>query len=189
MNDVNLRKAEPGDEALLLRWANDPATRANSFTSALISPEQHHRWFSGKLSDPCCDILIFSLKSPLENKDRTGETPAENVVEDSSEGALEGAAVPMSPSDIPAGMVRLDHRDGTALISYSVDRGFRRQGFGSLFLKTAMGYTLDKRPDTACFKGEVKPENEASKHIFRGLGFREDISEDGIFIYTYDCRR
>jgi RimJ/RimL family protein N-acetyltransferase len=37
---------------------NDPATRRASFSSAEVSAEEHHAWFSRKLEDPDCALLI-----------------------------------------------------------------------------------------------------------------------------------
>lgn len=42
---IQLRHACNEDEALLLRWANDPAVRAKSFSPDKIEPSEHHRWF------------------------------------------------------------------------------------------------------------------------------------------------
>ncbi len=47
-----VRPATPGDEDLLLEWANDPQTRANSFNPERITPEGHKGWFSGRLAEP-----------------------------------------------------------------------------------------------------------------------------------------
>ena len=49
---ISLRPAESGDEALLLRWANDTPMRASSFKPNLIEPSDHHNWFLKGLSDP-----------------------------------------------------------------------------------------------------------------------------------------
>jgi UDP-2,4-diacetamido-2,4,6-trideoxy-beta-L-altropyranose hydrolase len=48
--ELRIRPAGPGDEDLLLRWANDPAVRAQAFHPAPITPEQHHRWFAARLA-------------------------------------------------------------------------------------------------------------------------------------------
>ena len=48
---ISLRLADPGDEALLLRWANDPQVRASSFSPDLIAPSDHHNWFLQGLTD------------------------------------------------------------------------------------------------------------------------------------------
>lgn len=55
---LQLRSATASDEALLLRWANDPQVRANSFSPALIAPAEHQRWFQAGLADANRLLLI-----------------------------------------------------------------------------------------------------------------------------------
>ena len=52
------RPADAGDEALLLRWANDPQVRASSFSPDLIARSDHHYWFRQGLADPNRLFLI-----------------------------------------------------------------------------------------------------------------------------------
>ncbi|MGH9508910.1 MAG: UDP-2,4-diacetamido-2,4,6-trideoxy-beta-L-altropyranose hydrolase, partial [Terriglobales bacterium] len=54
---LRLRRATEQDCRLLWEWANDPDTRANSFSSELIPWDDHQRWFRAKLSDPACLLL------------------------------------------------------------------------------------------------------------------------------------
>lgn len=54
----DLRPAEAADEAIWLRWANDPAVRAASFHSDRINAMEHRRWFSAKLADPGALLLL-----------------------------------------------------------------------------------------------------------------------------------
>ena len=49
---IRLRPAAPGHKALLLRWANDPAVRASSFSTQPIHVQDHHSWFEAGLSNP-----------------------------------------------------------------------------------------------------------------------------------------
>jgi RimJ/RimL family protein N-acetyltransferase len=49
---VVLRSVGPADEDLLLRWANDPATRAGSRSHGLITAAEHHAWLHGQLAAP-----------------------------------------------------------------------------------------------------------------------------------------
>jgi UDP-2,4-diacetamido-2,4,6-trideoxy-beta-L-altropyranose hydrolase len=51
-----LRRATSSDETLLLEWANE--ARQFAFNKERISPERHHEWFSARLSDAQCAILI-----------------------------------------------------------------------------------------------------------------------------------
>lgn len=63
---LTLRSAEPGDEELMLNWANDPAVRANGFANGKIEPETHHRWFSRRLSQTeSCRIYIAENDSGM----------------------------------------------------------------------------------------------------------------------------
>ena len=55
---ISLRPADAGDEALLLRWANDPQVRASSFSPDLIGRSDHHNWFRQGLADPNRLLLI-----------------------------------------------------------------------------------------------------------------------------------
>lgn len=49
---ISLRSATTADEALLLRWANDPQVRANSFSPEPIEPADHHHWFHTGQANP-----------------------------------------------------------------------------------------------------------------------------------------
>lgn len=57
MKDINsgslfkIRHAEVSDEELILRWANDPDTRQNAFSTEFISSENHHKWFHSRIGD------------------------------------------------------------------------------------------------------------------------------------------
>jgi UDP-2,4-diacetamido-2,4,6-trideoxy-beta-L-altropyranose hydrolase len=53
--DLILRRADIGDEGLLLYWVNDPIVRANAFSCGHIDPAGHHKWFREclKASDRC----------------------------------------------------------------------------------------------------------------------------------------
>ena len=55
---IRLRRADPGDEALMLRWANDPQVRSSSFSPDLIARSDHHNWFRQGLADPNRLLLI-----------------------------------------------------------------------------------------------------------------------------------
>ena len=55
---ITLRPASTADEALLLRWANDPVTRAAGFHVASITPDEHHRWLAGRLSSTAGRLFV-----------------------------------------------------------------------------------------------------------------------------------
>ena len=64
---LRLRPAVANDEALLLRWANDPRVRANSYSTETIAPGDHHRWFQAGLADASrlLQIAIDPFGCPL----------------------------------------------------------------------------------------------------------------------------
>jgi RimJ/RimL family protein N-acetyltransferase len=49
---VKLRPVGTDDEAMLLDWANDPATREASRVHVPISTADHHRWLERRLATP-----------------------------------------------------------------------------------------------------------------------------------------
>ena len=55
---IRLRPAGVGDEALLLRWANDPQVRSNSFSQDQIGRSDHHEWFLQGMADPNRLLMI-----------------------------------------------------------------------------------------------------------------------------------
>jgi len=58
LDKVVLRPATIDDADLLLTWANDPASRAASFSSRPIEPSEHATWLAGRLADAACAIWI-----------------------------------------------------------------------------------------------------------------------------------
>jgi UDP-2,4-diacetamido-2,4,6-trideoxy-beta-L-altropyranose hydrolase len=55
---LRLRDAQETDCRLLWEWANDPQVREAAFSSAPIPWDAHQAWFTGKMKDPNCTILI-----------------------------------------------------------------------------------------------------------------------------------
>lgn len=64
--DISFRNATEADSRLLWDWANDPLTRAASFSSAPIPWEEHESWFRRRLaqSDPVY-LAIDGRQTPL----------------------------------------------------------------------------------------------------------------------------
>lgn len=63
---LQARLARLDDEALLLRWANDPLVRANAFNPEAITAETHQNWFYKRLRDPeHCKIYIVETQDGL----------------------------------------------------------------------------------------------------------------------------
>jgi UDP-2,4-diacetamido-2,4,6-trideoxy-beta-L-altropyranose hydrolase len=61
---LRVRRAERRDEALVLEWANDAATRRNAFSSDAILPESHHVWFNARLDNvDGCHLYIVETET------------------------------------------------------------------------------------------------------------------------------
>jgi len=56
--DLELHSVTGADCELLWEWANDHATRANSFDSSPIPWKQHKEWCHAKLKDPACSFWM-----------------------------------------------------------------------------------------------------------------------------------
>ncbi|MBO0939410.1 GNAT family N-acetyltransferase [Fibrella sp. HMF5335] len=61
--DYHARLATADDAQLYFEWANDPATRQQSFNSEPITWENHVTWFTRKLADPNALLLVFEVPS------------------------------------------------------------------------------------------------------------------------------
>ena len=55
---LRLRDATMADDELLWRWANDPETRARSFSQDFIPWDSHVQWLNEKLQDSTFQLLI-----------------------------------------------------------------------------------------------------------------------------------
>mgnify|MGYP004449989619 FL=1 len=62
MRGANLRVATEEDAMLLLRWANDAVTRANSINTHEICIDEHMAWFNRKLKDENCHLYIYEYQ-------------------------------------------------------------------------------------------------------------------------------
>jgi UDP-2,4-diacetamido-2,4,6-trideoxy-beta-L-altropyranose hydrolase len=63
---VEARLANADDEALILRWANDPLVRNNSFNPDAINEANHHVWFSQRLENiNFCKIYIIQTNEGI----------------------------------------------------------------------------------------------------------------------------
>jgi len=65
VGQVKLRKVQESDCELLWKWANDPETRAASFSSAPIPWEDHTRWFNSKLNSANCMMYIAIMNDVI----------------------------------------------------------------------------------------------------------------------------
>lgn len=89
-----LRPAVAEDCPLVYQWANDPETRAVSFSRAPIAWDEHCRWFAERLSDPAHIFLIAvnGVGKPL-GQVRFAVTDREAVISVSLDKNLRGAGL------------------------------------------------------------------------------------------------
>ncbi len=55
---MRLRPATAEDARRIFEWANDPSTRAVSFSSEPIPWETHVAWFERRLADDACQLFL-----------------------------------------------------------------------------------------------------------------------------------
>jgi RimJ/RimL family protein N-acetyltransferase len=71
------------------------------------------------------------------------------------------------------GQVRLDIKDDTATIDYSIDITFRGKGYGYQMMRLFEEKIINEYPRIKCFHAQVKFKNDASASIFRKLNYTE----------------
>jgi RimJ/RimL family protein N-acetyltransferase len=55
---ISIRPATEADADLLLRWANDPTTRAAGFHPAVIDGATHERWLAARLASATSRLYV-----------------------------------------------------------------------------------------------------------------------------------
>jgi RimJ/RimL family protein N-acetyltransferase len=71
------------------------------------------------------------------------------------------------------GQVRLDIKDDTVIIDYSIAFAFRGKGHGYRMMYLAEKKARDEYPEIKWFQAQVKYKNNASLNIFRRLNYTE----------------
>jgi UDP-2,4-diacetamido-2,4,6-trideoxy-beta-L-altropyranose hydrolase len=145
---LQLQLATAGDEALLLRWANDPQVRDNSFSPEAVTPADHQRWFQAGLADTNRLLLIArdAQGCPLGQIRFDRQTPA--------------------CSQVPR----------EALIDLSLDRCARGQGLAKELVRVGL-QAMEQQwgPDAeAVAVAEVLNGNAASQATFARASFHSD---------------
>ena len=87
----------------------------------------------------------------------------------------------------PMGQIRFDLLEGIAMISYSISKNFRGQGYGNEMLRVAINQFNGECLYCRNIYAKVKSENNASTKIFNNLGFSLDKkSDDSSLLYILD---
>lgn len=61
--ELEIRRATRQDMLMYLDWANEAATRAQSFNSSVILLENHQKWFYRKIEDDKCVMYVVLLEN------------------------------------------------------------------------------------------------------------------------------
>jgi UDP-2,4-diacetamido-2,4,6-trideoxy-beta-L-altropyranose hydrolase len=152
---VRLRDATAGDAELLWRWANEPQTRANSFSPHVIGWSDHVSWLDQHLNSSSSRLLVA-----------------------------------VDSNDIAVGQARLDADGQGAILSISVDKELRHQGFGLAIIQLVLREAV-RSPGVAWVDALIKPENEASLRVFSRAGFvtaPRSAAERGVEYLRYRWR-
>ena len=89
----------------------------------------------------------------------------------------------LSLSNREIGQIRFDRlEDSNWLINYSIDKNFRGQGYGSKIVELA----INSFKKASKFTAKVKKSNPASTKVFRKLGFNEQITKEGDYVYEIE---
>jgi RimJ/RimL family protein N-acetyltransferase len=105
---VEVRLATAADAALLLSWANDADTRAASFHTTPIAPEEHAAWLARSLALPTRRLFIGMV----------GEEPVGQVRLDAGDGGEAEVGISIAPE-------RRGHGLGAGLLAAGIEAGRR----------------------------------------------------------------
>lgn len=143
---IRHRVATAADAQLYFDWANDPATRQQSFSSAPIAWENHEAWFARKVTDPDALLLVFETSQNVP----VGQVRFERLDKD----LLTTTIVVLWPE----------------VISLSIDAQFRGKGIASVLIEEACD-ALRKRKGPVPIIAYIKTDNGASVRAFERAGF------------------
>lgn len=78
------------------------------------------------------------------------------------------------------GQIRLDIKDDTAVIDYSIDLFLRKKGYGYRMMLLMENKIKNEFPAIKILVGEVKQSNIASQRVFKKLNYEENDQNDYI---------
>jgi UDP-2,4-diacetamido-2,4,6-trideoxy-beta-L-altropyranose hydrolase len=143
---ISLRSATPEDELLLLRWANDPQVRANSFSPEPIKTADHSRWFQKGLVDSNRLLWI----------------------------AMAEDGCPIGQIRFDRNSVRVGASAREATISLSLDRCARGHGLAADLVHIGLQAVVQRWGPEINAVAEVLASNTASNACFARSGFEPD---------------
>ncbi|MGN0431371.1 MAG: pseudaminic acid synthase [Lachnospiraceae bacterium] len=91
--------------------------------------------------------------------------------------------------DTPVGLFRLDFSDtDEAEVSYSVAKNYRHRGYGTEIIRAGEELVKESFDTIKILAARVKPENTASRKIFKELGYAEKTQETTMAVYKKAVR-
>ena len=144
---ISLRPAVSADEALLLRWANDPQVRANSFSPEPILPVDHHHWFQQALKNP--NRLLFIATT------------------------ADGHPIGQIRFDRESGSAPVDVSE--AMVDLSLDRCARGHGLAAELVQLGLLEMNQRWGSATNAVAEVLSSNTASNACFARAGFSVEL--------------
>lgn len=146
--EISLRKATMEDMDLLYEWANEEEVRKNAFHTEKISYDTHKRWLENILKDTTV------LQYIMVQKNNEGKEIKE------------------------IGQIRLEIKEGSAIISYSIAKSIRKQGFGVRIIELAENELKKTNREVFSLIGKVKYNNAVSRKVFEKCGYSECLKEN-----------
>lgn len=83
------------------------------------------------------------------------------------------------------GHIRLEYDHTSAMINFSIDKGYRCKGYGSHMLILSEEYLTQNRKNINCMNAIVKKENMASQKAFLKLNYSIEERDCQEYIYFY----
>lgn len=146
---ISLRPVTKANEALLLRWANDPQVRANSFSPEPIKAADHHHWFQKGLANSNRLMLIAT--------------------------AADGC--PIGQIRFDREPASTDAQASEATIDLSLDRCARGYGLASELVRLGLRAMEQRWGPATDVVAQVLKSNSASNACFTRAGFKpEEVS-------------
>jgi UDP-2,4-diacetamido-2,4,6-trideoxy-beta-L-altropyranose hydrolase len=154
--EISIRRAIASDEALLFEWANDPDVRGAAFNKERITADGHRGWFSRRLADPNCMILIgedecglplgqVRFDSDLESNEATVDISVDRDVR----GSGVGAQLLVAASKYWRALVPKQTAVAEVLIDNERSRRmFAAAGFASTSARRPQAVAFQLRPET-----------------------------------------
>ena len=146
---LTLRKATLADSPLILAWRNDPEAVDMSGTGRAVTEAEHDRWYIKTLT--AITVHLYVAEADVRTEAWQPETIA------------------------AIGMGRINEECGVAILSYSVDKDHRGQGYGGELVADlcAKAYELG----CTSIQAVCRHANTASVRALLGQGFEIDDRE------------